>query len=272
MAAVSPPAFVVVLFVLSGGPLPHGSCFKVREGGVASLSCQYSVKRFGLSRVCWGRSCGTFWCSNILVQTDENGVISKVDDRYRLTGDILDGQMDLDILNVRWTDSGPYCCRVDIDGLFNDKKMIMNLRVVRASSSSLPRTTTAITMMTGAVSKTMVTGASKGVTTAGGWVLPVWRAQFDQNGFSVLSVSLRLCSQLENIAVISARPSEEELHPVSLGLHHSGGLSTISLPSDECSCPLTVPERVVGHHCSFPLHGLQTWYPQRSSEVQLFLL
>ncbi|KAF7206878.1 T-cell immunoglobulin and mucin domain-containing protein 4 [Nothobranchius furzeri] len=169
MAAVSPPAFVVVLFVLSGGPLPHGSCFKVREGGVASLSCQYSVKRFGLSRVCWGRSCGTFWCSNILVQTDENGVISKVDDRYRLTGDILDGQMDLDILNVRWTDSGPYCCRVDIDGLFNDKKMIMNLRVVRASSSSLPRTTTAITMMTGAVSKTMVTGASKGVTTAVNW-------------------------------------------------------------------------------------------------------
>ncbi|MEQ2159342.1 hypothetical protein GOODEAATRI_021828, partial [Goodea atripinnis] len=54
-----------------------------------------------------------------------------VDDRYLLTGDILDGQMDLDILNVRRTDSGPYCCRVDVDGLFNDKKVIMNLRVVK---------------------------------------------------------------------------------------------------------------------------------------------
>lgn len=52
-------------------------------------------------------------------------------DRYRLTGDILDGEMDLDILSVRRTDSGPYCCRVDIDGVFNDKKVIMNLRVVK---------------------------------------------------------------------------------------------------------------------------------------------
>uniref|UniRef100_A0A3B4VPK5 Ig-like domain-containing protein n=1 Tax=Seriola dumerili TaxID=41447 RepID=A0A3B4VPK5_SERDU len=114
------------------------SCFKVPEGGVASLSCQYSVKRFGLSRVCWGRGCGTFWCSNILVQTDQNGVISKVADRYRLTGDVLDGQMDLDILNVRRTDSGPYCCRVDIDGIFNDKKVIMNLRVVKVRPRLVP--------------------------------------------------------------------------------------------------------------------------------------
>uniref|UniRef100_A0A667ZBF3 Ig-like domain-containing protein n=1 Tax=Myripristis murdjan TaxID=586833 RepID=A0A667ZBF3_9TELE len=110
---------------------PLVSSFKVTEGSTTTLSCQYSVKRFGLSRVCWGRSCGTFWCSNILVQTDENGVISKVADRYRLTGDVLDGQMDLAILNVRRTDSGPYCCRVDIDGIFNDKKVIMNLRVVK---------------------------------------------------------------------------------------------------------------------------------------------
>lgn len=55
-------------------------------------------------------------------------------DRYRLTGDILDGQMDLNILNVRHTDSGLYCCRVDINGVFNDKKVIMNLRVVKGES------------------------------------------------------------------------------------------------------------------------------------------
>lgn len=71
---------VSVTFVLcaAGGQFLSVSSFKVPEGGVASLSCQYSVKRFGLSRVCWGRGCGTFWCNNILVQTDENGVISKV--------------------------------------------------------------------------------------------------------------------------------------------------------------------------------------------------
>ncbi|AWO99601.1 putative hepatitis A virus cellular receptor 1 -like isoform 2 [Scophthalmus maximus] len=154
MAAVSPhrcpapQAFITVLFVLSGGPFSSVSCFKVAEGAVASLSCQYSVKRFGLSRVCWGRGCGTFWCNNILVQTDENGVISKVADRYRLTGDVLDGQMDLDILNVRRSDSGPYCCRVDVDGIFNDKKLIMNLRVVRALVTTSPPTTTTATTVT----------------------------------------------------------------------------------------------------------------------------
>ncbi|KAK5618227.1 hypothetical protein CRENBAI_020857 [Crenichthys baileyi] len=153
----SPFAFIILLFFLSGGPLASVSCFKVTEGGVASLSCQYSVKRFGLSRVCWGRGCGTFWCSNILVQTDENGVISKVDDRYLLTGDILDGQMDLDILNVRRTDSGPYCCRVDVDGLFNDKKVIMNLRVVKAPSTNPPRTTTTPVMTTDRVTELRVT-------------------------------------------------------------------------------------------------------------------
>ncbi|KAJ3589153.1 hypothetical protein NHX12_010001 [Muraenolepis orangiensis] len=121
----------VTVYFASWSPLV--SSFKVAEGGVATLSCQYSVKRFGLSRVCWGRSCGTFWCSDILVQTDENGIISKLTDRYRLTGDVLDGQIDLSIQNVRRTDSGPYCCRVNIDGIFNDKKVVMNLRVVKAT-------------------------------------------------------------------------------------------------------------------------------------------
>ncbi|XP_071390846.1 hepatitis A virus cellular receptor 1 homolog [Centroberyx affinis] len=134
--------WTTIVFLLSACRLLLVSSFKVTEGGTATLSCQYSVKRFGLSRVCWGRGCGTFWCSNILVQTDENGVISKVADRYRFTGDVLDGQMDLAILNVRRTDSGPYCCRVDIDGIFNDKKVVMNLRVVKAPVTTPPPTTT----------------------------------------------------------------------------------------------------------------------------------
>ncbi|XP_075888190.1 T-cell immunoglobulin and mucin domain-containing protein 4 [Nelusetta ayraudi] len=142
------PTFIIAFLILSEGRYLPVSCFKVVEGAVASLSCQYSVKRYGLSRVCWGRGCGTFWCSNILVQTDEHGIISKVSDRYRLTGDILDGEMDLDILSVRRTDSGPYCCRVDIDGVFNDKKVIMNLRVVKAPVIVSPPTTAAVTVTT----------------------------------------------------------------------------------------------------------------------------
>ncbi|XP_038134453.1 T-cell immunoglobulin and mucin domain-containing protein 4 [Cyprinodon tularosa] len=172
MAAASHPsplAFITLLFVLSGGPLLSVSCFKVMEGGVASLSCQYSVNRFGLSRVCWGRGCGTFWCSSILVQTDENGVISKADDRYRLTGDVLDGQMDLDILNVRRTDSGPYCCRVDVDGLFNDKKVIMNLRVVKAPSTNPPRKTTTTAKTTARATEPRLAELSTEPTTTVNW-------------------------------------------------------------------------------------------------------
>ncbi|XP_028322942.1 T-cell immunoglobulin and mucin domain-containing protein 4 isoform X2 [Gouania willdenowi] len=137
MAAVSLRScqtFIVLLFLSVGG-----ASFKVMEGGVASLSCQYSVQRFGLSRVCWGRGCGTFWCTNVLIQTDLSGLVSKTDERYQLRGDVLDGQMDLNIVDVRWTDGGPYCCRVNIDGFFNDKKVVMNLRVIRAPS--LPQST-----------------------------------------------------------------------------------------------------------------------------------
>ncbi|KAI2651246.1 hypothetical protein H4Q32_019291 [Labeo rohita] len=109
--------------------------FLVTEGSTVILSCHYSVKHHGLSHVCWGRDCGTFWCNDIIVQTDEYGVISKVSDRYKLIGDVLSGQMDLGIQKIQKTDSGPYCCRVDIEGFFNDKKVSYTLRVMKGNSN-----------------------------------------------------------------------------------------------------------------------------------------
>ncbi|XP_053334143.1 T-cell immunoglobulin and mucin domain-containing protein 4 [Clarias gariepinus] len=117
--------------------------FKVTEGSTVILNCHYSVKQHGVSHVCWGRDCGTFWCNDIIVQTDESGVISKVSDRYRLIGDVLSGQMDLGIQRIRQTDGGPYCCRINIDGLFNDKKMTYTLKVVKAPTTAASTTTTA---------------------------------------------------------------------------------------------------------------------------------
>ncbi|XP_066502284.1 T-cell immunoglobulin and mucin domain-containing protein 4 [Hoplias malabaricus] len=118
--------------------------FRVTEGSTVILSCHYSVKQQGLRHVCWGRDCGTFWCNDIIVQTDEHGVISKVSDRYRLIGDVLSGQMDLGIQRIRRTDSGPYCCRTDIDGFFNDKKMTYTLKVMKAPTTTVPPTTTTL--------------------------------------------------------------------------------------------------------------------------------
>lgn len=69
------------------------------------------------------------------MQVDDNGVVSKISDRYRLIGDILSGQMDLGIQKIQQIDSGSYCCRVDIDGLFNDKKLSYTLRVLKGKST-----------------------------------------------------------------------------------------------------------------------------------------
>ncbi|KAL4659785.1 hypothetical protein GN956_G129 [Arapaima gigas] len=103
----------------------------VMEGDSVLLSCRYSVKQYGLSQMCWGRSCGTFWCNGIVAQTDGSGIISKVSDHYRFAGDVLAGEMDLHIPKVTLMDSGLYCCRVDIDGYFNDKKVSYTLSVVK---------------------------------------------------------------------------------------------------------------------------------------------
>ncbi|XP_061105335.1 T-cell immunoglobulin and mucin domain-containing protein 4 [Conger conger] len=121
--------WVLALAVAATGAVV--SALEVIEGGSVSLSCRYSVKRNGLNRVCWGRSCGTLWCGDILAQTDGEGVVSKVSERYRVVGDVLSGQVDLVIPRVKQKDRGLYCCRVDIDGYFNDKKVSYTLRVVK---------------------------------------------------------------------------------------------------------------------------------------------
>ncbi|XP_065143251.1 T-cell immunoglobulin and mucin domain-containing protein 4 [Paramisgurnus dabryanus] len=129
-----------ILLIIISADSSTTTAFQVTEGSTVILSCHYSVKLHGLSHVCWGRDCGTFWCNDILVQTDENGVISKVSDRYRLIGDVLSGQMDLGIQRIQQTDRGPYCCRVDIEGYFNDKKVSYTLKVMKATTT-VPTTT-----------------------------------------------------------------------------------------------------------------------------------
>ncbi|XP_031427545.1 T-cell immunoglobulin and mucin domain-containing protein 4 isoform X1 [Clupea harengus] len=140
MAAPSSSALLrwIILLIVSGAAQSSDQPFKVTEGSSVVLACHYSVRHHGISHVCWGRDCGTFWCHDILAQTDDNGVISKISERYRIIGDILSGQMDLGIQKIQQTDSGSYCCRVDIDGLFNDKKVSYTLRVSKAPTTTAP--------------------------------------------------------------------------------------------------------------------------------------
>ncbi|KAK6474766.1 hepatitis A virus cellular receptor 1-like protein [Huso huso] len=126
------PAIIAACVALVNG-------HEVLEGHSITLPCSYSVRRNGLSAACWGRGCGTMWCSDEIIQTDGNRVTSKLSERYRLNGNILDGNLDLTILNTGKADSGSYCCRVDIAGYFNDLKVSLTLKVVKA-----PALTTAL--------------------------------------------------------------------------------------------------------------------------------
>ncbi|XP_061093140.1 hepatitis A virus cellular receptor 1 homolog, partial [Conger conger] len=69
--------------------------------------------------------------------------------RYRLQSGVKKGDVSLTIINLTEEDSGIYGCRVEIPGLFNDKKLNFNLTVVKDQGKTqiktnyqLPITTT----------------------------------------------------------------------------------------------------------------------------------
>ncbi|CAI9600963.1 unnamed protein product [Staurois parvus] len=57
-----------------------------------------------------------------ILWTDGSTVTETTADiRYKLLGDITQGNVSLTIRNVSKTDEGTYCCRVEIPGWFNDQ-------------------------------------------------------------------------------------------------------------------------------------------------------
>ncbi|KAK7879427.1 hypothetical protein WMY93_033862 [Mugilogobius chulae] len=125
--------------------------------------------------------------------------------------------MDLDILDVRRSDSGPYCCRVDINGIFNDKKSIMNLRVVRAPGTNPPTTTTTTT--TTIITTTTTTTSSSTVTEQEEATPTVnWRA--------VLSSQLEV---LKNSTLFRSEPVNVEEAVSSLSLQINVPVLSLSL-------------------------------------------
>ncbi|XP_039630451.1 hepatitis A virus cellular receptor 2 homolog isoform X2 [Polypterus senegalus] len=110
-------------------------------GHNVTLPCRYSSFRSEVHFFCWGRSecpgrgqCG----SNEIYKWD--GRVHRMSDKYQLTGDIQRGDLSLTVVNVTMEDSGPYCCRIEILGLFNDVKNSMWLTVTEECSEG-PTTT-----------------------------------------------------------------------------------------------------------------------------------
>ncbi|KAG2455544.1 TIMD4 protein, partial [Polypterus senegalus] len=118
--------------LLTLGDISRGKTHNVHEEETAIFTCNYSIK-YGLRPVCWGKACGTMWCHDEVIQTDGQRVTSKRSSRYTLKGDMLGGDVSLTIQQVKPTDAGSYCCRVDIEGYFNDLKVLHTLHVLKGN-------------------------------------------------------------------------------------------------------------------------------------------
>ncbi|KAG2455545.1 HAVR2 protein, partial [Polypterus senegalus] len=103
-------------------------------GHNVTLPCWYSVPLNGVRPFCWMRgdcpatTAFTFWCGSDEVYSDGDKV-TRVSDKYQLTGDVQRGDLSLTVVNVSMEESGPYCCSVDIQGIFNDQMSSVLLTV-----------------------------------------------------------------------------------------------------------------------------------------------
>ncbi|XP_068129169.1 hepatitis A virus cellular receptor 1 homolog isoform X2 [Hyperolius riggenbachi] len=100
-------------------------------GGAVTLPCSYSVEEYGETPMCWRREqCDIhFICIYEIISTDGSREIGGESHRYRLLGDITQGDVSLTITDVTMEDQGPYCCKVGLPGWFNDQKHEFTLTV-----------------------------------------------------------------------------------------------------------------------------------------------
>ncbi|XP_039342703.1 hepatitis A virus cellular receptor 1 homolog isoform X4 [Mauremys reevesii] len=107
-----------------------GSPVRGVVGQNVTLPCKYRVNHQNdITTMCWGRgSCPSSQCSQTILWTDGRRVTERQSSRYRLEGNLAQGDVSLTIVNAAEADGGMYCCRVEIPGWFNDQ--LNNLEVV----------------------------------------------------------------------------------------------------------------------------------------------
>uniref|UniRef100_A0A3B4H895 Hepatitis A virus cellular receptor 1 n=1 Tax=Pundamilia nyererei TaxID=303518 RepID=A0A3B4H895_9CICH len=104
---------------------------KGHTGQDVTLPCKYDRKYHGAVEVCWQRGeIPLNKCSNPLISTDGDKVLTRASSRYEMLGRLEDGDVSLTIMNLTEGDAGRYGCRVHIPGPFNDEKHHIDLTVV----------------------------------------------------------------------------------------------------------------------------------------------
>nr|5F7F_A Chain A, T-cell immunoglobulin and mucin domain-containing protein 4 [Homo sapiens]5F7F_B Chain B, T-cell immunoglobulin and mucin domain-containing protein 4 [Homo sapiens]5F7H_A Chain A, T-cell immunoglobulin and mucin domain-containing protein 4 [Homo sapiens]5F7H_B Chain B, T-cell immunoglobulin and mucin domain-containing protein 4 [Homo sapiens]5F7H_C Chain C, T-cell immunoglobulin and mucin domain-containing protein 4 [Homo sapiens]5F7H_D Chain D, T-cell immunoglobulin and mucin doma len=102
-------------------------------GHRVTLPCLYSSWSHNSNSMCWGKDqCPYSGCKEALIRTDGMRVTSRKSAKYRLQGTIPRGDVSLTILNPSESDSGVYCCRIEVPGWFNDVKINVRLNLQRA--------------------------------------------------------------------------------------------------------------------------------------------
>ncbi|XP_029339734.1 hepatitis A virus cellular receptor 1 homolog [Mus caroli] len=105
-------------------------------GDPVTLPCSYPESRI-LSFVCWGRGeCASDTCGQTLVWTDGRRVNYRTSNRYQINSQLLQGNASLTIEDAYESDSGLYCCRVEMKGWDGVQTLTTSLQVQPGSSSA----------------------------------------------------------------------------------------------------------------------------------------
>nr|XP_034363847.1 hepatitis A virus cellular receptor 1 homolog [Arvicanthis niloticus] len=113
-------------------------------GQPVTLPCTYPVSN-GLASMCWGRGkCASDTCGQTLVWTDGNRVHYRTSSRYQINAQLLQGNASLTIEDAYESDSGLYCCRVEMKGWDGVQTLTTSLQVrpvwtATVTSSNHPR-------------------------------------------------------------------------------------------------------------------------------------
>ncbi|XP_075398834.1 T-cell immunoglobulin and mucin domain-containing protein 4 [Tenrec ecaudatus] len=160
------------------------------------LPCLYPSWSTSKNSMCWGKGqCPSSKCNEALIHTDGTHVTARKSMKYRLQGNLQQGDVSLTISNTNEGDNDVYCCRVEVPGWFNDVKKNIRLKLRRAPPTTQattlpPPTTTHLITTTRTVTPTTAHPTTV-VTTPG---LPTVTSLQTRTS-SVLTTTITTCTQ-----------------------------------------------------------------------------